>query len=319
LASKNNKEMDLKITKYTFMKIKTVLLIVFALCLSACGGSKSDNNKLSIDTLLAEESADLEISEESIAEIIESIPSPIEIASILEHNGIEFKEEFLNDLDNTQIYTTDMSKALGLGIYSADMGYINIYEKTYLTINYLSAIQRLADDIDIGQFFDFATIKRMASNSSKMDSLIYLTTVNFNNMDTYLRTKKRSNMSILMVTGTWLEGLYIALQNYMVQNNVETMEWIGHQKVIVDQLILGLSAYSNDEYFKNLVTDLNKLKDFYANITITYEYHEPEAMEVDGRLVIVDKSTSKSNITHEQIVEVAGLVKEVRNDLVSNY
>ncbi len=307
-----------EISNYIFMKIKIVFLVAIAILLSACGGRQANNDKLSIDSLLAEESENLEISEESMNEIIESIPSPIEIAMVLEHNGIDFEEEFLNDIDNIQLYTNDMSKALGLGVYSADMGYINIYEKTYLMINYLGTIQKLADDIDIGQFFDFATIKRMASNSSQMDSLIYLTTINFNNMDSFLRSKKRSNMSILMVFGTWLEGLYIASQNYMIRNNDDIMQWIGHQKAIIDQLILGLSAYSEDSYFIDILADMNDLKYLYSEITISYEYREPEAVEIDGRLVIVDKSTSKAMISYEQVDEVANLVREIRSRLIYN-
>ena len=128
----------------------------------------------------------------------------------------------MNKQDNSRLYTTDQEKALSIGVYSGDLGYINIYEKSYLTVNYLTTIKGLADDINIGQFFDFATIKRMASNNDKMDSLIYLSTINFNKMDEFLRSQKRSNLSILMVTGTWTEGLYIATQVFKENKSKDT-------------------------------------------------------------------------------------------------
>ncbi len=300
------------------MKIKIILFVAIVAGLSACNGEKADKEKLSVESLLAEDTSDLEISEETMNIIIESIPSPIEIAMILEKSGIDFSDEFLNDLGNLSFYVNDMSKAMAIGVYSGDLGYINIYGKTYMAINYLNIIQKLANDISIGHFFDFETIKRIASNNNNMDSLIYLTTINFNNMDSFLREKKRSNMSILMVTGTWLEGLYITSQNYIVSNNNDVMEWIGHQKVIVDQLILGLSAYSHNSYFNEIVSELNDLKAIYNGITITYEYHEPEAVEKDGRLVIIDKSTSKANITHAQVIDIAEQVESIRDRLVCN-
>jgi len=283
-------------------------------------GNRSGKDKVSIDSILEEgsEGSELEISAESMNSIIESIPSPLEIAMVIKQSGTSFDQSFLNVSDNAKLYTTDQEKALSIGIYSGDLGYINIYEKPSLTVNYLSTIKNLADDINIGQFFDFATIKRMASQSDKMDSLIYLSTINFNKMDAFLRSQKRSNLSILMVTGTWTEGLYIATRVISQNNNKELIEWVGYQKIIVDQLILGLSAYKRSDFFQKIINDLNSLKAVYDNIPISYVYHEPESMEIDGRLVIVDKSTSTVNISPEQVKQIGDLVDQIRQRMVKN-
>jgi hypothetical protein len=301
------------------MKLINILFLIFSLGLLGCGGNQSKREKVNINSLLADSTNNsLEISAESMNAIIESIPSPIEIAMVIKQSGTVFNDGLLNSQDNASLYSTDPAKAMGIGIYSGDLGYINIYEKSFLTVNYLNTIKKLADDINIGQFFDFETIRRLASNSDKMDSLIFLTTINFNKMDAFLRSQKRSNMSILMVTGTWMEGLYIATQNFKVSKNTETMEWIGYQKIIINQLLLGLSAYKNDNYFQKIVTDMNKLKELYDKINLTYEYHEPESVEVNGRLVIVDKSTSKVNITPDQVEQISILVEQIRTRLIRN-
>jgi hypothetical protein len=302
------------------MKLKNILFVIFILVLAGCSGKNSNKDKINMNSLLEEGNSgnEVEISAESMNAIIESIPSPIEMAMVINMSGVGFNEGLLTQQDNLSVYTTDQAKAMGIGIYSGDLGYINIYEKSVLAVKYLNAIKRLADDINIGQFFDFETIRRLASNSNKIDSLIYLSTVNFNRMDAFLRSQKRNNMSILMVTGTWAEGLFIATQNYMVSRNKETMEWIGHQKIIIDQLLLGLSAFKNDPYFSKIVSQMSQLKGLYDKVTVTYEYHEPESKEVDGRLVIVDKSTSVVNITPEQVEQISKLVEEFRTNLVKN-
>jgi hypothetical protein len=298
------------------MKLRNALFIILCLLLTACGGNKTKKEKIDVNSLLNENQGSLEISAESMNSIIESIPSPLEIAMVIKQSGIGFNETILNKQENARLYTTDQEKALSIGVYGGDLGYINIYEKAYMTVNYLTTIKGLADDINIGQFFDFSTIKRMASNSDKMDSLIYLSTINFNKMDVFLRSQKRSNLSILMVTGTWTEGLYIATQVAKENKNKELTDWVGYQKIIVDQLILGLSAYKNDEYFQKIVTDFKMLKTLYDKITISYDYHEPESVEVDGRLVIVDKSTSTVNISEAQVNEICELVAQIRSRLV---
>jgi hypothetical protein len=302
------------------MKLRNILLAIISVILTACGGSNNGSENLDINKLLQESAAnsDLEISQESMNAIIESIPSPVEIAMIIKSSGTGFDETLINSQDNIKFYNSDKAKALSIGIYSGDLGYINIYEKSFLTVNYLTTIKKLADDISIGQFFDFEMIRRLASNNDKMDSLIYLSTVNFNKMDAFLRSQKRTNMSILMVTGTWLEGFYIATQNYKTGKNPQLMDWIGNQKIIIDQLMLGLQAFKNDPYFQQVVGDLDELKAIYEKITITYEYHAPESVEVDGRLVIVDKSTSKVNVTEEQVEQICSIVMQIRSKLVAN-
>lgn len=301
------------------MKLLNSLLVIFSVLLLSCGSSNSDS-KIDINMLLEESNnnSNVEISAESMNAIIESIPSPVEIAMIIKNAGTGFDESLINSQDNARFCNSDKSKALNIGIYSGDLGYINMYEKSFLTVNYLGTVKKLADDISIGQFFDFELIRRLASNNDKMDSLIYLSTVNFNKMDAFLRSQKRTNMSILMVTGTWMEGLYIATQNYQTAKSPQIMEWIGNQKVIIDQLMLGLTAFKNDAYFQHLVADLSNLKSVYDGITITYEYHQPESVEVDGRLVIIDKSTSKVNITSDQVNQICDLVKQIRLRLVTN-
>jgi hypothetical protein len=302
------------------MKFRNILFLIITISIVSCSDNKSGKDNIDVNALL-NESADnegIEISEESLNSIIGSIPSPIEIAMVIEQSGTGFDEKLLNLQENISLYTTDQAKAMGIGIYSGDLGYINIYEKTFLTVNYLNTIKKLADDINIGQYFDFTTIRRLASNSEKMDSLIYLSTLNFNKMDSFLRSKKRSNMSILLVTGTWTEGLYIATQNYNQSRNEETMEWIGYQKIIIDQLLLGLSAYKDDIYFQKILSDMMRLKGLYDKINLTYEYHEPESVEIDGRLVIIDKSTSEISITAQQVEEIGNVVSEIRTRLVNN-
>lgn len=299
------------------MKLRSAIFIVLCLLLAACGGNKK-KEKIDINSLMNENVGNLEISSESMNSIIESIPSPLEIAMVIKQSGMDFNQDMLNDQSNAKLYTTDQAKAFNIGVYGGDLGYINIYEKAYLTVNYLTTIKGIADDINIGQFFDFSTIKRMASNSEKMDSLIYLSTINFNKMDAFLRNQKRSNLSLLMITGTWTEGLYVATQVFKQNNSKEIMEWVGYQKIIVDQLMLGLSAYKNDEYFQSLITDFSSLKKLFDSISIVYDYHEPESIEVDGRLVIVDKSTSTVNITDVQVNQIGELVTKIRSRLITN-
>lgn len=258
-----------------------------------------------------------DISAEVINDIIQSIPSPLEMASMLKDNNQAYDVTLLNQTSNLEKYNTNYKMAFNVGVYSADLGYINIYEKTFSAMEYLNAVRKLSDGIKVGQFFDFETLKRLATNNKNYDSLIFISTENFNKMDQHLRTQNRSELSVLMISGAWLEGVNIACQVAKRKPNKDLVEKIGFEKINLDNILLILNAYKSDKYFAQIVSQFEKLKQIYSKISITYEYKEPESKEVDGKLVIVNNSKSTVNISDEQLAEIIAEVEKVRAFMIN--
>ena len=259
-----------------------------------------------------------EISEEVISDILQSIPSPLEISVLLKESGTQYNRALLNDPKKTKDYNTNYEKAINLGIYGTDLGYTNIYEKNQDAVFYLNSIKELADELSIGQFFDFGTIKRLATNSSNLDSLLYLTTKNFNNINSYLQNQKRSNLSILILTGGWLEALHVTCK-VAEQNpgNKVLVERIGEQKVIMDNIMLLLSFYSeSNSSMAQYMNELKPLADAFAKVQIVSTYAEPTFQEVDGMLVVKDNSTSEVIITPENLQEIASQTQLIRKNII---
>ena len=69
------------------MKLRNSLFIILCLLLTACGGNKTKKEKIDVNSLLKENEGALEISAESMNSIIESIPSPLEIAMVIKQFG----------------------------------------------------------------------------------------------------------------------------------------------------------------------------------------------------------------------------------------
>lgn len=294
------------------MIAKKIFGISFCLFILACN-NKTETDEFSADKLMSDTATStVEISAEVMEGIILSIPSPVEMSSVIKASGAEYNSKILNSTDNVDKYTTNYKKAFNMGIYGGDLGYINIYEKTYSALNYLSVIKKLADDLKVGQFFDFEMLKRLATNSQNIDSVLYISTSGFNNMDKYLREKKRGNLSVLIVAGAWMEGLYVATQVVKQKNSQEIIDRIGEQKIVLDNLLLIVSAYKSDPYFASLLKDFEDIKKEFDKVSITYEYHEPESKEVNGQLVIVDNSKTIVNITDKNVKDITATVERVR-------
>ncbi len=258
-----------------------------------------------------------ELEKEVMEDIISNLASPVEVAALINQIGAPFSKDYLASTAYLDNYNTTFEKAYALGAFGTDLGYLNMYNKNNIVLNYLQAVSSLAEDLKIGQFFDFTLLKRLATSSSNLDSLMYLSVRSFNQMDRYLRENKRSHISSLIIAGLWLEGLYLAGQVARDHPNEEINNRIGEQKIIINDLIAILNNYKSDKKFAALISDVENLKSAFDNVKITIETGEPEMREENGMLVLVQHEKSIVEITPETLQHIIANIEALRNKLIT--
>ena len=257
------------------------------------------------------------LSTEAIEEISRNITSPVEIANLLQSMDVPFSPEYIATSLDPNKQTTAFDKALTLGILGADLGYLNMYEKTGSVIDILSSIKKLAEGIRVGQFFDFETIKRLSLNKSNLDSLLYLSIDSYTQIDKYLRDDNRGQLSALMIIGVWIEGQYLATQVVKQYPSQVLKDRIGEQKIILNDLImLALPYCGRDVEFNNLCRNLQLIKDNYKDVRITYTIGDPVSVEKAGGLVITQTETSQVEMTEEQLAGIIEVIRNIRDELI---
>jgi hypothetical protein len=297
--------------------MKKLLILAVAVTFLGCGGGKKADDQDFQSTLDSLGNVP-KIDEELVNGILQQIPSPLEISSILKESGSKYEAGILNSDNNLPKYNNNFSKALNLGVYGTDLGYTNIYEQSKDGIKFLAAIKSLANDLNIGQFFDVETIGRLASNSKNLDSLLLITTQNFNSINSYLQEQSRSQISVLLLTGGWIEAMQIVCQvAEKSPGNKELAEKIGEQQIILDQLVLLFDLFKDDTNMASLLKDLNDLKAAYAGIEII-TVRKPSTMKiVDGVAMITDNSTTSINITPENVKQITQIVNTLRTKIIN--
>lgn len=289
--------------------------LVLAL-LSGCGSGKKEKDLMSeIDSAA---SAGPELDHQVIGQILQGIPAPLEISVLLKESGKKYNGGYLNSPDNISKYNSSYKKALNLGVYGTDLGYTNIYEQNQDGIKYMASIKELADGLNIGQFFDVETIGRLATNSKNLDSLLLITTQNFNSINEFLQTQERSNLSVLLLTGGWIEALNLLCEVAKLSpDNKDLQATIGEQKIILENIRLLLTFYSeSDPNMASLLADIELMKKEFDKVNIVYTYKEPTTEVVDGQLVIKDNSTSTIDITKENVADISNITKSIRNKII---
>jgi hypothetical protein len=301
------------------MRIVKLSILIVAAALAACGGKKQNPEQAFLESLDSTKTEGPSISEEVIGDILQQIPAPLEISVLLKESGKKYNSTYLNTPDNLSKYNSNFKKALNLGVYGTDLGYTNIYEQNQDGVKYMSSIKDLADGLNIGQFFDVETIGRLATNSKNLDSLLLITTQNFNSINHYLQTQQRANLSVLLLTGGWLEAVHIVCNVAQGDlSNKEMQETIGEQKVILENIMLLLSFYKDsDANMASLLADMEGLKKEYDKVNITYTYKESTFEIVDGVMVIKDNSSTTIDITADDIKNIGTSIKAIRNKIIS--
>ncbi|RLD25121.1 MAG: hypothetical protein DRI71_00525 [Bacteroidetes bacterium] len=292
--------------------------ILLSLILVACGSNKKPDLAEIDNTLATEEASFPEISSANIESILSSIPHPLELAVHVQESGIEYNSAYLNSTDNYSNYNTSNKKALNLGIYGADLGYTNIYSQIQDGLDYLTVVSKLSDDLNIGQFLDFESLRRLTDNNSNLDSLLMITSQNFDRINGHFVDQNNASLSTLLLTGGWLEALHITNQVMLTQmDNEDLRERIGEQKIVLDNIVLLLTVYSeHDAQIADLLADMQRLEEAYQSVTISYKYEESTSEIVDGVLEIISNSTSEVSITDDDITKISAIVEEVRNKII---
>lgn len=289
---------------------KFILIIIIVPLLFSCKGRHK--NDLSVPGAELDR-GEVKISEQAMQEIIENVSSPIEMAALVKNMGVPFSSRYLSDLDKIDEHGTSFKMAYSLGILGADLGYLNVYEKTGTSVNYLSSISKLADGLRISQFFDFNTLKRLATSNGNLDSLMFISVHSFNEMDNYLRETDRNNLSALMVAGIWIEGMYLTTQVAREQPNQRLSEFIGEQKQTLNNLLVILRNYQNDPQFSKLISDFEQIRIVYDNVKISYTMGEPVTIEQDGMLTVVQQESSIVDISNDTLMRIIEITSKVRN------
>jgi len=294
------------------------LFIVLVMSLSACHNStkKSDEFRLAGSETMYEA---IVPDDEFNPDISVSFSSPIEIANLLQILGVPFSQGYLASSLEATDQASSFDKALALGILGADLGYLNIYEKTGNSIEVLSSIRKLAEGLNVGQYFDFETIKRLSLGKSNLDSLLFLSIDSYNKIDRYLTENNRGQLSALIIIGAWIEAQYFATQVIREHPDDLLRDRIGEQKHFLHDLIRMAEPYcSLDRQFTILCGQLKDISEKYDAVNISYTRGEPVSAPKDGGLVVTQTETSKVEMTDEQLKVIIDITEEIRNRMILN-
>ena len=296
------------------MKFKRLIYFVIspliAIALASCGSSSSDKDKNAAEFEDADENL-----KQQLEELIYNIPSPSEIPYLLQATGAEFNESLINPRTKVDQYASRTDKAaLNLGVYAADIGYLSSYDKTQQAIDYLNSAKTLADNLGVIGSFDVEVLQKFEANISNKDSLTRLLDRTIKKTQAYLADDNRNKLSALVVTGSFIEGLYIStglVKSYpkdLLPSDARNLVLTPIIRVILDQKksvsdmvkMLSSTSVEQTEPVTTIASDLKLLESAYASLNIEEQIRNNKA-----NLVLSDAN----------LIEITNIVEKIRTNI----
>ena len=229
--------------------------------------------------------------------------SPMQVSSAIKKACPDYYEEFLSPLKNE--LTSDLYKTINLGMYAVDLGYSNVYDQKQTSINYFVTSLKLADELKILGPADPAKIKVFKENINNKDSITHYTLNSFNNFHENLVINDRKEEAFLILTGSFIEGLYLSANIQAKSKEKNLINLIGEQKLFLENVLDILSNYKDKKEVNELIAQLTDLKIIYDKVEITY-------IETD----LTNKSMQAITVSDDILKQINEKITSIRNNVI---
>jgi hypothetical protein len=239
------------------------IFIIIVIIASGCHGKSSKGTQTTNEGVAAEET---EISKDEVVREISDYPLPtsFEVTKLLIDAGASYILDLCNKTDNVGKYISLKSKALNLGIYGADLSYAATYNQTQETMQYLETSSRLIDELQISTAFNQSLVDRVEANLDNVDSLINIISDSFYDSYKYLQENQQDKLSLLILSGSWIEALFITTQiTTITKNNQQIIDIISDQKSTLNKLLEMLEPVKEDQIIVDVYSGLSGIKAIY--------------------------------------------------------
>lgn len=287
------------LNRITYIFGISALAFIFVFSLPACN-SDSTGDETTGDGDSSEVISEIpEEKEEVAAEVEEAlypIPTSFDLTAMLEEAGASFILDIANPTENAEKYMTEKQQALNLGVYGADLSYASTYEQTQQVMYYLEASEKLMDALSISSAYNETLVDDVETNLDNRDSLVNLITNSFYDTYQHLNEKGKENLSLLIISGSWVESIYLASQlAATAPNKQEIVDILAKQKSSYDKLMGIMESNTDDANVAEVQEDLKQFEAIYGQI----------------------EDAETAQLTEEQFQQLTDITEKVRNKFTS--
>tara|TARA_R110000737_G_scaffold161270_1_gene189150 strand:+ start:29365 stop:30249 length:885 start_codon:yes stop_codon:yes gene_type:complete len=244
-----------------------------------------------------------------------SIPSPIQTSLLIKSLDLPFNSSLMSPVDDLESFTTEYQQSLNLGILGTDLGYASLYNQNSYSVRYLAAVQKITEKLGLGAAFDKQFLIRFEKNLANQDSMLIVVSDAFKKSDYFLKNSDRKATSALILTGGWIESMYLASELNIQKPSVKIVERIGEQQLTLTSIIEILSEYNTGKMNDGLIQDLKDLQFYFDKIEFKYTYVEPKTDEANKTTTLLHSLEIK--IDTDILNQISMKIRSIREKIIA--
>lgn len=228
------------------------------------------------------------------------LPTPIEASMLIKNWGVP-NIELLNNPANASRYLTKKKMALNFGIYITDMTTAGIYKQTQTVLRYKQAILHLIEGLGLQSAIDPIVMQQMEEKINNKSELLAIISDIYASCTSYLSDDDRDFYALAVLTGGWIEGMYIAtsmIDENLISNEENMKQIVKDNKLAFDLLwnALGNLDVIPDEAVY-LMLDMSYIAHLFGHKTL---------------LQIPQNADNINNITPKFFTELKNHIRQLR-------
>lgn len=244
--------------------MKHLIALGGVILLGACSSDSETSNEIIADSEqeinLSIEALNLEEGEERIF----VLPAPLQVATALNLYSANYDHTLLSEVKTGVDLHSKYGKAMSLGAYVIDLGYAAVNNQGEDALGILDGILSISKDLGV-QGYDKNLIERFRQNKDNPDSLSFLILTGYELAHEYVRQNRNEDLALSILTGSWVEGMYLSCQYPELVTNPKYYELVAQQKYYLENLIILMSRFEEEEV-QDIVYHLKRIYIMFDSI-----------------------------------------------------
>ncbi len=268
-------------------KIFVLFALTFSFLYAGCNfqGNNSNEPELFVDF----DSISVRL---KYAESVFTIPSPNQTSELIKNCKLEFKPELLAPTNKASDYNTTFKKSLVLGVWGANISYLNLYRQKELALKYFHNVQGTLTDMEIYPLIEKELANKLVESFGNNDSVTFYLAELYSNSNSLFESNERKDISALIIAGGWIESFYYITSLYESSKDDRLFQYILYQGELLNNLIKLLAPfYEKSPEYTNLIDEL---------ISISYEFD------------VIDKTSRTNSVNTDTILNFTRINNETQ-------
>ena len=269
-------------SKKTINKLLVGSMAIAMLFIASCqNGNQSATQQVADSTAISQD----------VKELIYPLPTPFELTQTLKDIGAKYNASVLNPTAKADKYFKESAKAINLGVYAGDLAYAASFEQKQDINLYSKTIKDMIDALGVNIDYSKLMSDDLKSKINNKDTLAKIISNTYSETYKYLYEKSNPDYALMMVSGMWVELMYIA------------------------------TNISQDTYhFSGMVDIITKQEKSYTKLMslLAERNSNPEIKELETKLLVLKPVYDKAQngLTEQDYLTILTTIQSVRKSIV---